>query len=308
MLLALALAAAALAAPEADPPGCPALDPALAHAESVAAASPAADAAAAAAAMAPVEQALACAPPASPAAVARVLRVQGALWFRQGAAEEARLAFASAARIDPAGWTEGLGAELRQAFDAAGAQTDRLGSGRLSLSPAPPAAFGTWLDGAAQELPAFVPSGLHLVQVVAPFDAPVAPGRARSARLALVFDQDDLVVDPGPVPLQPAWMPTDGAAPPRGPSRARVTLLASGGALAVGGGVTAMLARAQAGRAERASADFLQDPPSEARFAAEQRATLDEIDKAEAAQKVWATSTWALLGLGATAVSVAFVF
>lgn len=299
-MLLLALAASALASD-----ACPQLEPALLAAEQAAASGRAPDDDPIEA----VELALSCAPPVAPAQVARVLRAQGALWHLQGADEEATLAFASAARLDPAGWTESLGPALRERYQAAGARSDRLGSGRLSLSPAPPDAFSTWLDGEERSLPAFVPSGLHLVQVVAAYDAPVAPGLSRSARLALVFDQDDLVVDPGPVPLQPVWAGgTEAALAPPGPSRTRVALLAGGGALALGSGITALIARAQATRAEAASQDFLDNPPAAGSFDRQQQATLDEIDAAEAAQRAWAGTTWALLGLGVGSVGLAFAF
>ncbi len=299
------------AGPAPDSTRCPVLEEALVVGERLVVDGPASEGLSAEEAIAEVQLALACAPPAATTDVARVLRLQGALWVQQGAQDEADLAFASAARLDPAGWTPSFDAQLLARFEAAGTRSAQLGSGRLRLEPAPPDAFSTWLNGEETTLPAMVPSGLHLVQVVASYDAPAAPGVSRSARLALVFDQDDLVVDPGPVPLTPPWLDTGSAMPaaPKGPSVARITLLASGGVLAVGSGVTALLARAQSDRATSATSSFLKNPPSgDAAFTKGQKATLDEIDSAEAAQKVYAVSTWALLGLGVTSVGVAFVF
>jgi hypothetical protein len=245
-------------------------------------------------------EALGCGDPADPAQLGALFRAHGAALLAGGAADEARLAFAAAVQVDPAGRTLGLSAPAEAAFTDAGRSVGQLGAGTITLDPAPQPAFSVLLDGRPVRLPATAPAGAHLVQVMAPYDAPRAGSKARSARLVLLFDGEQLVVDPGPVSIEPApgtWDPPPTAAP-AGRPRPELTrpMLISAGSLALGAGAFWAGAAVQPGRAEDAAR--LQDS----------KAALAGIDRAEALHRGLGITSYALLGLSASALTVGLIF
>lgn len=93
--------------------------------------------------------------------------VEGARKGFTGEEDEARLAFAAAARVAPDLWVVDFGPELQKLYHRARAETS--GRATLTIDDVPPG-WVVAVDGRRVELPAELPAGLHVVQVGADAD------------------------------------------------------------------------------------------------------------------------------------------
>jgi hypothetical protein len=217
------------------------------------------------------DAALGCAGAADPALVARALAVDGLWRHFRGEADGAALAFASAHALDPGAWNPDYGADAQAAWERAIAAAP-AGAGTLAVEPALHPDLRPLIDGAPVTLPASVPVGFHLVQVVE------SDGRARYASRALLLDPGEhVVVNTGPLaPLPPGPAPT--AHKPTWP------LWTAGGLAALGGGAALWA--------------------SSTSSALEQAGTVDDLNTAYRRQKVLAASAYTLSGLAAASLGV----
>ena len=217
------------------------------------------------------DAAMACTTAAEPALVARALAIDGLWRHFRGEADGAALAFASAHALDPGAWNPDYGADVHAAWDRA-IDAAPSGVGTLAIEPALHPDLHPLVDGAAVTLPATVPVGFHLVQVVE------ADGRARYASRALLLDPGELVtVNTGPLAPLPAH------AEPSTPKPAW-PLWTAGGLAALGGGA-ALWATATS-------------------TALQESGNLSDLNAAYRRQKVLAASTYTLAGLSAASLGL----
>lgn len=259
--------------------------------------------------VAEAEAAVSCAEQLPPAQLARLFRAEGAWLSLLGAHEEATLAFASAARLAPGRWSPTLPAAMEAPFRAASAREAELGVGTLQVEGPRPGAAVIEVNGQAVGPRSDLPAGLHTVRI--------RGEEGRSAHLVMIYEGEVVVVEPpwrsaaaapaplgeatpteAPPPAPPpvlASLPLPEPAPPRaapaplpdaprpvgvGVGPGRPWWIAAGGA-AVGAGLTAVVARAQIGRAAEAS-------------------TLGQVEQARRTQLVAGISSYGLmLGTGA---------
>ena len=220
-----------------------------------------------------VDARLACGPAATPPQVARALLVDGLFRHFSGEAEGAALAFASAHRLDASAFNPDYGAAVRAVYDAAVAAAPS-GAGALTLEPALHPELAVVLDGAPVALPAEVPVGLHVLQVVEHDGPAVYAGRP------LVLDPgEQVVVNTGPLAPRPI---TDAPAPL---ARKPAWPLLSAGGLALAAGGTALWARSRRGPMSTA--------PS-----------VDALNTAYGQQKALNAATWTLAGLSTVGLGV----
>lgn len=119
--------------------------------------------------------------------LARHLVVDGLFWFVQGDPTSAQTSFASAKALDPSVWIDDFGAETRAVYDQA--QVQPGAGGLVSENPVGPG-FSVAVDGESVKLPADVPAGLHLVQVLDSED------HAWFAQLALIGPGETVQIAP----------------------------------------------------------------------------------------------------------------
>jgi len=240
-----------------------------------------------------IEQALGCGPAADPAMLGRLFRAEGAWLHLTGATDEAAMAFMSSRRVDPGGWTDAYGPQLRAVFEEAAHHAQAGGPAQLRLDPAPPEGFQSLLDGRPADLPAPATPGLYLLQLL----PPGADG-AQFARLVMLYPGEQVALDPGTLVIpdvvlgdersgeEPGLVDTPGAQA-AGQRRRSWVWLGIGGGAAVAAGATALVARAQVRTAQRAE-------------------SVAVVDAAERTQMGWGVTSYALLGVSAVSVGLHF--
>jgi hypothetical protein len=223
-----------------------------------------------------VDASLACGPRVEAPLAARLFLIEGARLHFSGAADGARLAFATAHGIAPELWNLDYGADTRAVYDAAVADRP-TGRGTLVLETETAEGWMTAIDGALTPLPAEAPIGYHLVQVLE------ADGEARYATRVLILDPGErVVIHTGPLSARPQPVAAVGNRRPAWP------LIAAGSA-ALLSGAAAGLALAQDGQMEAAG-------------------TKSDLNAAFGRQKAFAGATWGLAGLAASGVVVWLVW
>lgn len=234
--------------------------------------------------MARFDEALSCGPPVDPLTLAAFLRATGAWLELSSLPDEAELAFRSAARLDPSGWTPAFGSTLKARFDAAaGTPPPAEGAMRLAPPPSDPA-LAFHLDGVPSPSDRPLSAGLHAVQLVRTEDAPARVGEARFGRLVTVQPGEDVVVDPGI--LGPEEVPTSFLFRPERPH----WLLGAAGTSIVAGVVAGTVGRLQGANLETSTK------------------SIADVNTAESKQQTLAVTGYTLLGLGTVGTAVYFAF
>ena len=217
-----------------------------------------------------------------PQVLARFWIAEGALASLGGSGGAAARAFRAAHRVDPAQWTTAFGSALRAEWESAAQAEDATGS--VALDPASPAGRSTWLDGLDVAFPADTTDGLHLVQIGSNDDA-------EWGTIVLVPAGETFVVRLPELPSAPAPVESveeTAAVPPHSHAR-RNGFLAGGAACLVAGGAFALAAEGKDNDIANAG-------------------DADELEAAHQSQQQLSTVSYALLGLGAAGVVVAFAW
>ncbi len=121
-----------------------------------------------------VDASLSCGPRVEPRLAARLFLIEGARLHFSGAADGARLAFATAHGIAPELWNLDYGADTRAVYDAAVADRP-TGRGTLVLETETAEGWMTAIDGALAPLPAEAPSATTSCRCSRPMERPAMP-------------------------------------------------------------------------------------------------------------------------------------
>ena len=218
-----------------------------------------------------VEAGFGCGSLATPGQIARMWRAVGARLTLSGDPAAARDAFEGAARLDPDGWTTGFGEAMEAEWRAA-ASAPTQAWGALGLSPEP-TGFAPAVDGSLHEIPAQLPGGLHLVQVLD------TDGGALFARTVYLPPGGEVLVETGP--LQ-SHAESEAAVVGKKKHRFPTFLVLAGASAAASGGMAA-LAMAQKPHYEEAT-------------------DLDGLNGTHSTQQAFAYSSYGLAGLALTGV------
>jgi len=221
-----------------------------------------------------------------PQVLARFWIAEGAMASLGGSSDAAARAFHAASRVDRTQWTNVFGPALRAEWESAAQLEDATGS--VALDPAPPPGLSTWLDGLDATFPADTTDGLHLVQLgtddLATWGAIVLVP-AEETFVVRVPDLPTVAV----APVEESAVEETAAAEPAHPHARRNAFLAGGAACLVAGGAFAVAAEGKDDDIANAG-------------------DTDELEAAHQSQQQLSTVSYALLGLGAAGVVVAFAW
>lgn len=225
------------------------------------------------------EASLGCAPPIDPLTLAAFLRAEGAWFHLAGMEAEADMAFQSAARLAPREWTPAFGQQLRARFDSA-ADREAMVTGTLDLDPKPADPhLVVHIDGRPAQTPVALEAGIHAFQLVRSEASSGAVGEARFGRLVAVFPSEDILVNPGVLPVETALVSTPS------PRDRPVWLLATAGGATLLSGLAAAVALNQPAVASEAQ-------------------SIQAVNAAERRQRTMAFTSYGLLGAAAVAGAV----
>jgi len=220
-----------------------------------------------------VETAWSCGGAVQPAALSRLLVLQGGWLSMSGSKDQAAMSFRAARRVSPDTWVDNLGPQLKQEYLAA-QDAPVSAPGQVLVDPALPEGFRPQIDGADVTLPAPTLAGYHLVQVLDKRDD------AFFARLILVQPGETVTVATGSLQEVAAQRATE-----RKPFPVLVVTGVGTGLLAGG---AAWLANGQDASMQEAG-------------------NLDDLDSAYTRQRIFAVSAYTLGAAALTQVSLHFV-
>jgi hypothetical protein len=216
-----------------------------------------------------------------PQVLARFWIAEGAMASLGGSPDAATRAFRAASRVDRTQWTTVFGPALRAEWESAAQLDDATGT--VTLDPAPPVGLSAWLDGLDATFPAETTDGLHLVQLG-------VDDLATWGAIVLVPAGETFVVRVPDLPTVPvAPVEETVATQPDHPHARRNAFLTGGAACLVAGGAFAIAAEGKDDDIANAE-------------------DTDELEAAHQSQQQLSTVSYALLGLGAAGVVVAFAW